>query len=249
MYYILRIKNVNKIDENLKVFHKYLIYKGFFYFGDIFYLTFLSIYVLMTADVLQIKENKTMKKIDPVVLLNKIDPIGLFLRLALRRFLEAELEDAKKIFLEQNIRKHRIVLWVNIGASALIVFALRDTLESAIGTVITAMIAPVMVLGGGWFAISFGCIPKELLKVAMSTTMWMFMAFMVSLSAMFISVGFVASPYFWPVLALVYIGLLISCVQYDTADGLKLGLEEAAFLNYRYGVWFYKKQGAAEEEE
>jgi len=43
---------------------------------------------------------------------------------------------------------------------------------------------------------------------------------------MFISVGFVTSPYLWPVLALVYIGALIICIQYDTADGLKVGLDD-----------------------
>ncbi|MFH1183209.1 MAG: hypothetical protein V1690_03025 [Candidatus Moraniibacteriota bacterium] len=163
--------------------------------------------------------------------MKKIDPIWWFLYFTLRDFLKstAGLGDEELAFVAENIQKHRKVFWINILASALVWRGLLDTPPSAVATVITSLLAPVMVLGSAWFAISFGGVPKKLIGVAMTTTLWMFIAFVVSLSAMFISVGFVTSPYLWPVLALVYLGVIIGCVQYDTADGLKAGLDEAVF--------------------
>jgi uncharacterized membrane protein len=141
------------------------------------------------------------------------------------------------------------VLWVNVIATIFIYESLRRTSLENVGTVIASLIAPVMVLGTAWFAISFGGVPQRLINIAMSVSFWMFAAFIVSLSAMFIAVAFVTSQYLWPVLAFVYLGALISCIQYDTADGLKAGLDEAVLKHSRAALAYYHKQGIQEEEE
>ena len=181
--------------------------------------------------------------------MDKLDPNLWFLRLVLRGFLKANLEEQEMAFVYDNIRKHRRALWVNLVASVFITLAILDSPPEAINTVISSLIAPVMLLGTAWFAISFGGVPKKLINVAMTTTWWMFSAFLASLSAMFIAVAFITSPWLWPVLGFVYLSVVIACVQYDTADGLKAGLDDAVLKHSRYAVQFYRREGIGEGEQ
>ncbi len=178
----------------------------------------------------------------------KIDPTYWTLRLILRGFINAELRPEEYAFVELNLRKHRAALWVNVLASVFVFLSLRQTPPAVIGVVITSLFAPVMVLGGAWFAISFGGVPKRLINTAMITTLLMFIAFSVSLSAMFIAVGCVVSPYLWPVLALIYACALASCIQYDTADGLKAGLDEARYRTSLAALLCLKGKGIDPDE-
>jgi hypothetical protein len=181
---------------------------------------------------------------------SRMDPFSWFLNGILRGFLTANLKDFELQFVQDNIQKHRKALWLNALASVLVFFALRDTPHDAIGTVINATLAPAMIFGGAWFAVSFGGVPKKLINIAMSTTLWMFIAFLVSLSAMFIAVGFVTSPFLWPVLGLIYAAGVMACIQYDTADGLKSGLDEAMLNHSRAALlWYSTKQGITPPEE
>lgn len=41
----------------------------------------------------------------------------------------------------------------------------------------------------------------------------------------------------------------ISCIQHDTADGLKAGLDEALLKHSRAALMYYLKQGISTEEE
>ncbi|HRY82699.1 MAG TPA: hypothetical protein P5232_03290 [Candidatus Moranbacteria bacterium] len=178
-------------------------------------------------------------------MLNKMDPIFLWLRFVVaRRFFDSGLLPEENAFVLSNISKHRNVLWLNVVCSVFVYFSLLKTNPDKISIVITSLLAPVMVMGGAWFAISFGGIPAKLMDIAMSTTSWMFAAFSISLSSMFIAVGFSTYPLLWPVLTVIYIGALISCIQYDTADGLKAGLDEAVLKHSRAALIFYReKQG------
>lgn len=175
--------------------------------------------------------------------MKKIDPFYWFLRGILGKFLKSELKNEEVQFVHSNINKHRKVLWTNFVCIILVFLALRETKPSDAGTLITCLIAPVMVTGGAWFAVSFGGIPQKLVSVAMTITLWMFLAFTVSLSTMFLAVCYILPFYSWPVLALVYIGIIISCILYDTCDGLKAGLDEAQFKHSRAALLFYKKDG------
>jgi hypothetical protein len=178
-----------------------------------------------------------------------IDPAFLLLRwLVLARFLRSELDEQDQQFVMDNIDKHRMSMWINVVTTICVIWGLRQAAGDQIGTVITAMLGPVMVMGGAWFAITFGGIPKRLIDVAMSVTFWLFTAFIVSLSSMFVAVAFVTSPAIWVMLAVVYIGAYFSCVQYDTADGLKAGLDEAQLGHSRAALRFYKEKHEIEPE-
>ncbi len=173
-----------------------------------------------------------------------LDPIYWFLRLTLRGFFLVPLGPEEKAFINENLRKHRAVLWINVATGIIIYFGLRQTRPEALNSVITALIAPVMVLGAAWFAITFGGIPQKLITTAITITFWMFSAFTASLSAMIITLCYVTPWLLWPVFIFIYIGTIVGCILYDTADGLKVGLDDALLRHSRAALRFYKeKQG------
>lgn len=177
-------------------------------------------------------------------MLARFDPFNYWLRwLVLKPFLSVALEEGDRAFVEDNIDKHRQVMWLNILVSVGVFLGLRSLEGEALGMVITALLAPVMVMGAAWFAISFGGIPSKLLDTAMSITFWMFTAFVVSFSAMFIAVSMVAPWSIWPAMAVIYYGALTACMQYDTADGLKAGLDEAVLHHSRAALAYYAREG------
>jgi hypothetical protein len=173
----------------------------------------------------------------------RIDPFYWYLRASHRTLFSAVLKPEELSFVKLNLVKHRRVQWINLISSVLIFFGLRDVPTEQIGAVITALLAPVMVMGAAWFAVSFGAIPARLIKTSMVVTFWMYVAFKVSLSTMFIAIGFVTPPAIWPVLSLIYLAVDFSCAQYDTADGLKAGLDEAVLNHSRAALLYYQQQG------
>lgn len=179
----------------------------------------------------------------------RINPFYYLVRLILRSFESSNLESYELEFVQENARKHAKVLAINAVAIALVIFGLQKSTSDAIGQIITALLAPVMVIGVAWFEISFGGVPKKLMNIAMDITTWMFMAFVISLSTMFIAVLYTVDHIMWPVFITIYIGAIISCILYDTADGLKAGLDEAVLKHSRAAILFYKKQGIEPEEK
>jgi hypothetical protein len=178
------------------------------------------------------------------------DPILLLLRfVVLRHFWLADLEKSEQSFVAENTKKHRVCLWITIVSSSLVLWGLSTVPNESLGTVIGGLLGPVVVFGGAWFFVSFGGIPIKLLRVAMSITLWMFSAFCVSLATMFIAVGFVSPPQIWPVLAFVFIAGWIACVRYDTADGLKAGLDEAQLHHSRAALTYYRNMGIEPTEK
>jgi|GEM_PF-1002339 len=172
-----------------------------------------------------------------------MDPIHLLLKAILRPFFSSALHEEEKLFLKKNIEKHRKILWLNVCAAALIVYGFSSIPVQNIGIVVSSLVAPVMVLGTAWFTISFGGIPKKLIRIAMAITFWLFASFTISFTTMFLAVGFIVTPAFWPVLIFIYVGALIACIQYDTADGLKVGLDEALLKHSRAALRYYQNQG------
>ncbi len=171
----------------------------------------------------------------------KLDPIYWILKsLILREFYKVELKDEEVAFLNDNITKHRMTLWVVVATTLMAFAGLKDVSQEDLVIVITSLFAPAMVMGGAWFSISFGGIPAKLLDLAMHVTFWMFMAFLVSLTTMFIAVAFVCPPIMWPILAMILIGAIFSCIQYDTSDGFKAGLDEKILRHSLAALRFYK---------
>jgi len=172
--------------------------------------------------------------------MKNIDPIYWFLRLILLKFIAVERAEGRE-FVLQNLEKHRKVLWLDIIGGILVYFGVKGSGD--INTVVLALIAPVTVMGAAWFAVSFGAVPKKLISEAMSITFWMFLGFTLSLTAMFVSVAYISPIVLWPVLLVILLAAIISCIKYDTADGLKAGLDEAVLTHTRYAIEYYKKSG------
>ena len=177
--------------------------------------------------------------------MKKIDPIYWFLRLILLKFLSVETKERQDFVLE-NLEKHRRVLWLDIIGGILVYFGVKSS--GNVETVVLALIAPVTVMGAAWFAVSFGAIPKKLISEAMAITFWMFLGFTLSLMAMFVSVAYISPIILWPILLLIFLSAIISCIKYDTADGLKAGLDEAVLTHSRYAIEYYKKTGIKTED-
>lgn len=180
--------------------------------------------------------------------LTQIDPCYLVVKLILRPFNTGNLAEPEAAFVAENARKHANVLWLNLVAIVLVAFGLGNASDEAIGQIINALIAPVMVMGAAWFGISFGGVPRQLMNIAMLITFWMFTAFSISLTTMFVAVVYSVHPIMWPVFIIVYVGALTSCILYDTTDGLKVGLDEAVLLHSRYGIAHYRKEGVNLDE-
>jgi len=175
----------------------------------------------------------------------RIDPMYYLLKgVILRKFLETDLEKEQKAFVGSNIDKHRPVFWASLVSGILVYLGLLRVDTENIDTIILSLLAPVMVMGGAWFAISFGGIPVKLIDTAMSITQWMFTAFLCSLTAMSVAVAFISPALLWPVIAIIYIAALFSCVQYDTADGLKAGLDEYVLQHSRYAIRYFEREEA-----
>lgn len=175
--------------------------------------------------------------------MKRFDPFYWYLHVAHYRLWKADLKTEERSFVESNINKHRLAQWVNLCASVLVFCTLRTISEDKLGTVISALLAPVMVMGTAWFAMSFGAVPARLIDFSMEITFWMYSGFKVALSTMFLAIGFITPPLLWPVLVFIYVAVDFSCCQYDTADGLKAGLDEALLKHSRAALMFYQQQG------
>lgn len=173
--------------------------------------------------------------------MKKLDPIYWILRLILKQFFSASLDSAEEQFVNENINKHRLALWINVIAGILVYSGIKSVTD--VNALVLALIAPVTVMGAAWFAVSFGAIPKKLLSEAMAVTFWMFLGFSVSLTTMFIAVAYISPIILWPVLFIIFIAAIVSCIKYDTADGLKAGLDEAVLTHSRYAIEYYRKTG------
>ncbi len=105
--------------------------------------------------------------------INLADPVYVWLRyIVLRRFLKVKLDKPSRAFVFDNITKHRKVIWLATIVSTGVYFGLHDLEGETLGMVITSLLAPVMVMGGAWFAMSFGAIPTKLMDSSMEITFW-----------------------------------------------------------------------------
>ena len=183
-------------------------------------------------------------------MLNKIDPIHLWLeKVVLRQFYKTNLSAEERSFIQDNTQKNRRALWLNVAAAVLIYIGLNQVDGDALRSIITALLAPVMVMGAAWFAISFGGIPAKLINAAMSITFWMFTAFSVSFTAMCVAICMISPWPIWIVVVVIYYGTISACLQYDTADGLKAGLDDTVLKHSRAALRFYRNQGISIDEQ
>jgi len=170
-------------------------------------------------------------------LINRMDPVYQFLdRVVFRglfqprkRSIPGEFEQitaADIDFLVENLNKHRLVLWLNlILAGYLVVHGLDAILKQGEpAVVVTGLLAPAMITGGAWYAVSFGGIPEKFISSALVLTFCMFLSFTLSMTLL---MGLLWKLTPWPVglfiLFPMYAGLYVSSILYDNLDGLKIG--------------------------
>jgi len=189
------------------------------------------------------------KEIGPKSFIHKLDIVYIGLRAVLRPFFRTKLVKWQYKFVFDNIRKHRIIIWINLLFTPIIVLGLRAIEPSQISTIITALIAPAMVTGGAWFTITFGGIPSKLLGTALIITAWMFGAFTLSMRLMMTAIMFISPVYFWPVFILIELGVIVSAILYDNADGLKIGLDDTVLRHSRAAIQYYTQEGITVSED
>lgn len=149
-------------------------------------------------------------------------------------------------FLLENLNKHRLVLWLNIVFIAyLYLYGLAAILKHGDpAVVVTGLLAPAMITGGAWYAVSFGGIPEKFISSALVLTFCMFLAFTLSMTLL-IALLCKLTP--WPIgafcLVPTYAGLYIASILYDNLDGLKIGLDTALLKFSRAALNYYQKHG------
>lgn len=171
------------------------------------------------------------------------DPFHWYLYFAHKKFFLSNPTQSEINFAERNIVKHRLIQWINIIAIILIYLGFRKITEDQIGIVVTSLIAPVMLLGGAWFSITFGAVPAKFFEFTLGITSWMYAAFKVALSMMFFSIAYITTWPIWILLLFIYIAIDYASIPYDTADALKSGLDEASFKHSKAAVLYYNSQG------
>lgn len=196
-------------------------------------------------------------------ILNRFDPLYLFLDLVVfdrlfrppKRNVRGEFEElatADVDFLAENLSKHRIVLWLN---ALLILYLCPHGIKTILqhgdpGIVVTGLLAPAMITGGAWYAVSFGGIPEKFINVALVLTSLMFLSFTFSMTLL-ITLLCRLTP--WPVgafiLVPIYVTLYLASVLYDNLDGLKIGLDTALLKFSRATLNYYQKHGFVTRRE
>ncbi|MCX6714311.1 MAG: hypothetical protein NTX72_00670 [Candidatus Uhrbacteria bacterium] len=177
--------------------------------------------------------------------LNILDPIYWFAYMLSASILDFPLRESEIEFVHDNIIKHRKVLWCNLIMAMLVAKGLTGLSIVQVDTLIGSLVAPAFITGGAWFAITFGGVPKRLLPLAIDITFWMFAAFTVSLTTMFVGLCFVLPPLVLVVFGFILFAILVSAVRYDNVDGLKIGLDEALLMHSLTHInYLSEKQGA-----
>lgn len=188
---------------------------------------------------------------------NRFDPVYLFLDYII--FDQLFRPPKKKIpgayekvttadadFLLENLNKHRIVLWFNIVAAIFLwLGGLKATLTFGDqGVIVTGLLAPAMVTGGAWYAVSFGGIPEKYIGTALRLTFCMYLAFSLSMTLLTaLLIALTPWPVGWFILFPMYASLYIASMLYDNLDGLKIGLDTSLLKYSRAALNYYQKKG------
>lgn len=162
------------------------------------------------------------------------------------------LDYAEIDFLTENLKKHRFILWVNILLAAyLFVHGLDMILENGdAGIVVTGLLAPAMITGAAWFAVSFGGIPEKFISIAFSLTLFMFLSFTLSMTLLICLLAKM-TPWYIGIFVLfpIYMALYVASMLYDNVDGLKIGLDSTLLKFSRASINYYQKSGLLTESE
>ena len=165
------------------------------------------------------------------------------------------MEESETTFLLANLQKHRLILWLNL----LTLFTLSyHGYDSLIGNnenadpalLVSGLLAPAMITGAAWFAISFGGISEKFLDYAARyLTFALFSAFTLSLTLLSFLLISISPWQIGVIIVVVYAGIYYPCVLYDNLDGLKVGLDTTMLKFSRASLNYYQKHGLITRRE
>ena len=211
------------------------------------------------------KENSRLQASKKIT--NCIDPVYWFLdrivfkNLFVPRTIQSDgskkverMEESETSFLLVNLQKHRLVLWLNLITLIILGYYGYDELIEKSGAqpelLVAGLLAPAMVTGAAWFAISFGGISEKFLDyAARDLTFALFAAFTLSLTLLSFLLVSISPWQIGIIVVLVYIGIYYPCILYDNLDGLKVGLDTTMLKFSRASLNYYQKHGLVSGEE
>ena len=211
------------------------------------------------------KENSRLQASKKIT--NCIDPVYWFLdrivfkNLFVPRTIQSDgskkverMEESETSFLLVNLQKHRLVLWLNLITLIILGYYGYDELIEKSGAqpelLVAGLLAPAMVTGAAWFAISFGGISEKFLDyAARDLTFALFAAFTLSLTLLSFLLISISPWQIGIIVVLVYIGIYYPCILYDNLDGLKVGLDTTMLKFSRASLNYYQKHGLVSGEE
>ncbi|MCH9648327.1 MAG: hypothetical protein K0U98_08815 [Deltaproteobacteria bacterium] len=176
----------------------------------------------------------------------RIDPLYHFLKMVgFAPFLQPSghasaysptiIEIAEIKFLFANLKKHRLIMWLNVAAiGALVASGILNLGTQAISAFLIGLVGPVVASGVAWYTISFTGVPEKFIGNSMFVTGMLFTAVSLSLTASF---TLMAALLPWSVsmvvLAPIYLALYFSAVIYDNFDGLKAAAGQSLSITSR----------------
>lgn len=190
-------------------------------------------------------------------MLNRFDPIYVLLdRIVFKPLFQPpkaskpgefeKIEIAELDFLVENLNKHRKILWLNI---VLVIYLYLHGLDSILSQghpeiVVTGLLAPAMITGAAWFAVSFGGIPEKFINIAVTLTFAMFLSFTLSMTLLsLLLIKLTPGIIGFGVILPIYLSLYLASMFYDNVDGLKIGLDSTLLKFSRASINFYQKHG------
>ncbi len=194
--------------------------------------------------------------------LNRIDPIYLLLdKVVFKSFFKPPKQNSKKYevldyaeidFLVENLRKHRLIIWINVVVAIfLFVYGLEKVIVSGNESIVMiGLLSSALIAGMAWFSVSFAGIPEKFISIAFPLTFAIYLSFTFSMT--FISCLMITiTPWAIGLIVIlpIYISLYFASIFYDNVDGLKIGLDSTLLKFSRATLNYYSKYGYVTKDE
>ena len=196
-------------------------------------------------------------------LLNRIDPVYIFLDRIVFNSLFAlsksgdegsdgldRADGAESEILLRNMVKHRWVLWINILLVCFLSsYGLDYISKEYKELIISGLLAPAMITGAAWYAVSFGGFGEKYVSIAFRLTFLMFLSFTLSMTLLTTLLVSITPVVGMAVVVPIYLSLYFASVLYDSLDGLKMGLDTTLLRYLRAALNYYQKYGLVTKGE
>lgn len=157
------------------------------------------------------------------------------------------LDFAEQELLVENLRKHRLILWLNVVLATGLLLLGAGTLRLEEPIVVAYLFSGLIGPGIAWYTMSLSGIPGKHLGTALVLTFWLFLAFSIVSTVLFVAACSLVPWWFaLGVLAPTYISVYCAAVLHDNLDGLRIG-PASEQLRFSRAVLLFRKEHAAGE--